>query len=405
MINLAVGSAEEIRGRPGILTRKGTFGHALYGPYEHIQPGDYVVGFHVETVGDKAPRDRDLVAVIDVSSHTGQRILARREIRGSDLAAGFASFAISFTVPEPCRAEYRIWVSGKAALRIEDNHVALRVTDGMSPSELIEDNAFPEQAARAIPFFANHEGELRSLHDKGMAVKIVDGAVRIVAPGNISLNLHTDDDLNFIGELFLENAYNIRSAVPACIIDIGMNVGLASLQFATKSFVSEIHSFEPFPETYARAIANLNLNPTLKAKVKPYPCGLSDADYDGPIAVADHGCSGAMTTVGVQGGTAVQLSLRDAGTFLAPIIEDARSRGLDIVMKVDCEGAEFAVFESLSRANLLTQIRAFLVEWHAMFDDKTQNTLLAPLEEAGFVAFDRSPPNSNGFFYAVRIDR
>jgi FkbM family methyltransferase len=230
----------------------------------------------------------------------------------------------------------------------------------------------------------------------------VDGGVRAVV-GGIVLHGRSLDDLRFVGELFFENAYNFGIDRQTAVFDVGMNVGLAALHFARKAEVAEVHAFEPFPETFERAVANIALNPALSAKITPHRFGLSDRDFDGPILINDKGDSGAMTTVGAESGVAVQLSLRDAGPLLAPLIEDAVGRGLEVILKVDCEGSEFAVFESLQRNGLLGKIRAFLVEWHSMFDGKSQETLLAPLRQAGFLVFDRSPPVGNGFFYAVRI--
>ena len=76
---------------------------------------------------------------------------------------------------------------------------------------------------------------------------------------------------------------------------------------------------------------------------------------------------------------------------------------MDVIVKCDCEGSEFAIFRSLAAAGLLGRITACMVEWHAMFDDRTQEDLIAPLRDNGFIVFDRSPPTGNGFFYAVKV--
>jgi len=101
-------------------------------------------------------------------------------------------------------------------------------------------------------------------------------------------------------------------------------------------------------------------------------------------------------------GIEVPLSIRDAATTLGPIIEAALARGRRIVMKIDCEGSEFQIFDSLERAGLLDKITAVMVEWHRVFDGKSQHTLMEPLRQRGFVTIDRSPRTGNGFFYAVR---
>lgn len=402
MLNLELGSPETIDGRSRLRTVKGPFGHALYGPYQQLNAGEYLAGFRIRSDEHPLPPAKTLLAVIDISSNSGKQLLARKEIRSPDLAAG-DSFTVSFAVTEPCRAEYRVWVSGKASLLIDDNRPAVPVRRAPDGTLTIgEDAHFPEEAGKAAPFFAENRDLLLGLYNQGISVRIVGSEVRLVVNG-IVLNARCLDDVQFVSELFFENAYNFGLNRPVAVIDIGMNVGLATLHFASKPEVREVHSFEPFAETFDRAIANLALNPDLSAKVTPYRHGLSDHDHEGTVLVPEHGVSGAMTTVGMDSGVEAQLSLRDAGTMLTPIVDDAIARGLDVVMKVDCEGSEFAVFESLRRNGLLRKIRAFLVEWHSMFDGKTQQTLLTPLREAGFLVLDRSPPAGNGFFYAVRI--
>lgn len=404
MLNLKLGSAEKsVDGRACILTRKGESGHALYGPYQQLVPGHYIAGFSIEA-GEPLRFWRDAVlAVIDVSADSGKKLLARVEVRSSDVRAGPRSFAVPFTVEKSCRAEYRVWVNGKASLRITDNLPAVPLTDADALDTRAIDLQFPVEAGRAVPFFVEHEDALRSLFDRGVIVRIVDNAVQLVVNG-ITLHARSVDDIRFVGEMFFENAYNFRLARPVVVFDVGMNLGLASLHFASKPFVAAVHSFEPFPETFDRALANIALNPDLASKIKPVLAGLSDYDYKGAIVVDDRGDSGAMTTLGVTQGVEIDVALRDAGPSLAPLIEEALAQDLEVILKVDCEGSEFAVFASLERSGLLGKIRAFLVEWHTMLDDKDQETLIAPLEAAGYLIIDRSPPVGNGFFYAVRIE-
>ena len=51
---------------------------------------------------------------------------------------------------------------------------------------------------------------------------------------------------------------------------------------------------------------------------------------------------------------------------------------------------------------MLKDFAGFMVEWHRVFEDRTQQELIAPLLRNGFTVFDVSPPTGNGFFYAVR---
>jgi hypothetical protein len=103
--------------------------------------------------------------------------------------------------------------------------------------------------------------------------------------------------------------------------------------------------------------------------------------------------------------------VRNAVRVLTPIVESAISRGLKVIAKVDCEGLEFAVFETLESTGILGKISAFMVEWRRGEDEKTQKDLIMPLLIYGFIAFDRTPSSGNGrnsiggnsFFYAARL--
>ena len=47
MLDLEIGDAVDIAGHACIRTEAGKNGHAIYGPYEHLEPGSYVVAFRL----------------------------------------------------------------------------------------------------------------------------------------------------------------------------------------------------------------------------------------------------------------------------------------------------------------------------------------------------------------------
>ena len=139
------------------------------------------------------------------------------------------------------------------------------------------------------------------------------------------------------------NTYNICTVDDICAIDIGMNVGLATLYLARKPNVKEVHSFEPFGETFERGVANIRLNSDLARKISTYNVGLGGKDEELTITL-DHDYSGAFSTRSAHKGRPVQISVRDAATTLGPIIDRAIGKGLKVVAKINCEGSEFEVF-------------------------------------------------------------
>ncbi len=413
MLNADVGSECDFNGATCVLTRKGARGHAVFGPYVELEPGDYIVEFTLFPAGGAAEPDA-VCATLDVTRDEGKDMLARRDIRYSDLAGGAAHFTLSFAVPEASRVEYRVEVTGIVPLLVQEHRPIVRLPEGADdPAALIAAARFPSSEVPLPAFFGapfldrgssriiDHRQRLRRFHEQGVAVSVADGEAVLRVQG-VSFHARCVDDLNFINEIFFESAYNFVCPRDCCVIDIGMNIALASLLFATRDGVQEIHAFEPFPETFGRALANIALNPALAAKITPYNHGISDRDEDSIFTVFDRGDSGEMATRSVEGGRPVRLITRDAATALRPIIAAARAKGRDVVMKVDCEGAEFAIFKSLDEAGLLGEVTAFMVEWHRVFEGRTQAELIGPLKRAGFVAFDLTRETGNGFFYAAR---
>ena len=402
MLNFELGSSHDVDGRACIVTEKGRMGHAVFGPYLTLPAGNYVAEFVIATVGDEQYDQDFRCATLDVVRDSASDILALKQIFFSQLVQGRSSFAVPFALDRPSKMEYRVAVNGKASLMIEDMPRVVRVADGDDPLAPAQAGAFPEAEGAEIPFFVEYHGIFRDLYDRGHGVAVRHGEVVLTVNG-VSFLARTADDLTFVGEVFFESAYNFGCEGDVCVIDIGMNAGLASLLFASKREVREVHSFEPFRNTFDRAVENIALNPRLAGKIRAHNFGMSDHDFDDTIIVPVAGDSGSASTLSVADGMPVHITLKDAGAYLAPIIGRARAAGRRVIVKVDCEGSEFAVFESLERRGLLEQIAAFMVEWHAIFETRTQETLIAPLRANGFLVFDRSAPVGNGFFYAARL--
>ena len=60
------------------------------------------------------------------------------------------------------------------------------------------------------------------------------------------------------------------------ILDIGANIGMFSLSYASIFKGAEIHSFEPVPFIYNYLCKNLEINPNLNHKIYPHNFGLSN---------------------------------------------------------------------------------------------------------------------------------
>lgn len=402
MLNTAVGSEVEIDGKKCILTRSGAVGHAIYGPYKPLDPGYYAVEFCVRPAEECAIGNDEVCAQVDVVVQSGNVVLAQEDIHLSRLQSGAIFVPLSFHNDVRQPVEFRVAVSGQIPLIIDDHCPVIALNDKDADYvALLEQARFPDPNSASVPqVFRDLLPSFRDLHENGAIIKVIDG--RLIVTLGVSFYANETDDMILVGELFLRQVYNLIAEGEWCAIDIGMNIGLASLLLAAKPFVKEVHAFEPFASTFERACANLGLNPDIAHKITAYNLGLEDKDEDKTVLIRDDRPSGAFTTTGWRVGTPQVISIRNAATTLRPIIEAAKARGRNVIVKVDCEGSEFPIFATLDTHGLMDDISAFMVEWHRIDWQKTQQDLIAPLLRRGFVVFDLSPRTGNGFFYAVR---
>jgi FkbM family methyltransferase len=404
MLNAAVGSEFETHGKMCILTRLGAAGDAVYGPYETLPSGYYAVEFNLGAAEDNNFDRDDLCAWVDVAADFGRIILAREDIRLSRLRAGPISIQLAFHNEAKQSLEFRVGVSGCIPLLIEEHRPLVRFEEADADyMTLLRAAKFPDASLMPDPvLFRAVQPTLRYLYENGATIKAVGNDIVVTIEG-VSFYVRERDDLAFVQEIFLNSTYNVLSQQDCCVIDIGMNIGLASLMFATKPFVKEIHSFEPFEPTYARARANLSLNPAIAHKISANNFGLSDKDETKTVQVPDNISSGSLGTDGWSSGRPHNVVVRDAAAALAPIIAQARRRGRPVIAKVDCEGSEYRIFKTLQERGLLGEIAAFMVEWHWIGGEYTLASLTTALEASGFIMFDLTHREAKqGLFYAVR---
>lgn len=130
MLNMNLGIALNRDGRDGIQTMVGRPGHALFGPYQQVEPGRYSVEFLLRLADDSSRIDDSaVVARLDVSGEFGQRVIALDHVTAGDVRRG-APLRLEFDLDQSMTLEYRVYVSGIQALFVADAHpLALRGDD------------------------------------------------------------------------------------------------------------------------------------------------------------------------------------------------------------------------------------------------------------------------------------
>jgi len=228
-------------------------------------------------------------------------------------------------------------------------------------------------------------------------------------PGNIARGT----DIRVIMELFCGGDYVFRIGKNENIIvfDMGMNIGAASLYFATIENVTTVYSFEPFTPTYNKALENINLNPDLARKIKVFNFGLGKKNETLEIPYCRDFAGDMSTTIDrleydneyhELPRVVEKVEVKDAAEVLAPILGSLPTES--IVLKIDTEGAEFDILESLDSAFLLKKVDYIMMEYHF----RSPQPLEDILTNNGFIVTYRHlyrEGDQNGVMYAANVRR
>jgi FkbM family methyltransferase len=228
----------------------------------------------------------------------------------------------------------------------------------------------------------------------------------LVQIGAVNLKLQSWEELFIATEVFVEGIYNLQIPGDFVLIDIGTNVGTTALYFAERPACKFIYGFEPFPKTIAKAEVNLRLNPQLASKIDIRPHGLAARSFSCELDYFEE----YKGSVGVNGlpkyvapdpkklaHEKVKVNFLAGAEAIAEIA--AKHKGTNLICKMDCEGAEYELLESLAAANQLKGIAHFMIEWH----QKGPAPIERLLADNGFCYLSFSPHASTfSMIYASR---
>ena len=386
------------QGDERVSVKKGQAGWVLYGPYVTLSPGRYIVEFPIEV--DPAVAAEEICCNIDVVAGFGARILVLKSLTGADLQPSDNPVALQFDVEAEDVFEFRIASTGAGAFTANVNRPLKRID--LQSGQILE-IAVPEMTNL---FYKDHIAEFKHFEKNGFTFQVTEQDI-IADFSGTRFHVYNAEDLQVLNEIFIHNEYNFITGRDKIVIDIGMNAGLASLFMARDPTVREVHAFEPFSLPHARALKNFALNPKTATKIMPNQFGLGERDEQMEVMVRSDATIG-ISVRGAGTGKPETIRIREAASIISQLAEHAGNGGMDLVIKMDCEGSEFGIFETLAQHGLFSSIDAMVIEWHKWWSkEKTQMDLIAPLLAAGFIVLDKtqlSNPHA-GLCYAVRAAR
>ena len=221
----------------------------------------------------------------------------------------------------------------------------------------------------------------------------------------LTANIRSRGEILRLKEILIDGTYNMLFSGSIVVWDIGMNVGLASLYFASKPDVVVV-GYEPFKNTYNHALYNISLNPTFSDRIQTFNMGLSDSTEKVFVEYNEE-INGVLGVYGPrkehQDGLSFEreeIVLTNARHALDSIITDYSGRA--IVAKIDCEGSEYQIIKDLAAAGKLCLLDAIMMEWHILKPGHDPTLLTSLLCDSGFKVFLLAPRGKVGMLYAAR---
>jgi FkbM family methyltransferase len=204
----------------------------------------------------------------------------------------------------------------------------------------------------------------------------------------LKLQMNSFDGWGAFYEILVKDAYETILDSDFVVVDVGMNVGTAALAFASNDRVKRVYGFEPVPSSCTMAARNFDLNGAIGDKINITCAALGKGNKIIQIPAASGGSVGVSVTGFVMEKihepsdykSTIDVVVKDASTAISEILQQHNEK---ILLKLDCEGAEYEIIKDLFEQNILDKIAFIIIEWH--YNGKS--VLVDKLIKSGFILF------------------
>jgi FkbM family methyltransferase len=221
--------------------------------------------------------------------------------------------------------------------------------------------------------------------------------------------VENSEEIDILFEIYMSGDYDYSTSKPTVIVDIGANVGFASIFLAETNRDIIIEACEPLKANYEKALRNFSENTYLSQRINLYNFGLFSEDGEQILFTEPEGRGRSSividrTIAPIGKVETVSIVVRRASSFIREVRERYPQR--QIVIKMDCEGSEYVILKNLQEDGALSLIDGFMMEWHKILGDQTDaNYIRNFLSAAGFnvcVQGRYQSKSSIGMAYAFR---
>ena len=219
------------------------------------------------------------------------------------------------------------------------------------------------------------------------------------------------DEFNNVREVLVEQCYRyfVNNDKRDVVLDVGMNIGDATLFFLKNSKTEKVYAYEPFQQTFINAQENLDKYKDT-GKVAMFQFGISGQNEIRRIGFNKDMTCGQSSLSQIRQKTyeaycknalvkdeneiIEQIEVRNVSEVFEPIISQYPQ--CNIILKMDCEGEEYAIMDELVGKKLLARIDFIMMEWHY----RGKESILQYLEQAGFSYWCSDKNSEMGLIYA-----
>jgi FkbM family methyltransferase len=165
------------------------------------------------------------------------------------------------------------------------------------------------------------------------------------------------------------------------VIDVGAHIGKFSIPLLISNPEIQIYAFEPDVDNYACLKKNFELNSIDHSKCILFNGVLSDSTSDKSFSKGTYSTQGSIKDLGFsyQDENAVTYNVK---SFTLEDIFQERKIQSCALLKLDCEGSEYLILESLSD-DIFSKIHIIFMELHAV-EGHSQASLIKKIKEQGF---------------------
>ena len=200
-------------------------------------------------------------------------------------------------------------------------------------------------------------------------------------------------DLMALTNVWMINEYDVEDFeinTNDIVIDIGAHIGLFSLLVSQLCKTGKILSFEPVSENFDLLVSNLKLNHI--KNILPFNMAVSKNSGRLDLFLNNDQSAHSIFSKSSE-------SINVESTSLQKIFEEHKISSCKI-LKLDCEGAEYEIIDSLP-SEYLDKIQNMVIEYH-LADTKPElvKSLILKIKNAGFKIKTRPHHNDMGFLIA-----